>query len=328
MRSPEIVVVQVSREAVGSLGRGRVGSFVGPFAQQGLYEAFGFSVGLGAIGTSPQVAQLELLADGFEPVGDIAGAVVGHDGLDTDAATLEPGDRAFEKAGGGRGSFIGEDLGVGEAGSVVDSDMDELPADASSILTTIAGDAMTDAADAPELLDVHVDELAGMLPLVSANGFFGLQALESREAVTGQDTSDRGRTEAHAGSDLRACVPASAKADHLLDSIQMDLPRHPIRPRAAINQGRLAGLLISPLPLEGRPSRDSRRRGGPGHGHPSEYSIDKHESTGRATSGILVKLHLGSFVEVVALDTSSLTDLGPDGQLQTRTVNNVLRNES
>ena len=45
------------------------------------------------------------------------------------------------------------------------------------------------------------------------------------------------------------------------------------------------------------------------------------------TSRILVKLHLGSFVEAVALDTSSLTDLGPDGQLKTRTVNNVLRNE-
>jgi hypothetical protein len=50
-------------------------------------------------------------------------------------------------------------------------------------------------------------------------------------------------------------------------------------------------------------------------------------STGWATSGILVKLHLGSFVETVALNTSSLTDLGPDGQL-TLPVNNVLRNET
>jgi hypothetical protein len=244
-----------------------------------------------------------------------------------DAAALEPGDGAFEKAGGGWGSFIGEDLRVGEARSVVDSDMDELPSDASRVLPTITGDAMTDAADAAQLLDIHVDELAGMLPLVSANRLFGLQALESREAVTGQDTSDRGRTEAHAGSDLRAGVAAPAKADHLLDPIRMDLPRHSIRPGTAIDQGRLAGLLISPLPLEGRPSRDSGRRGGPGHGHPSEYSIDKHESTGRATSGILVKLHLGSFGLLLALDTSSLTDLGPDGQ-QTLPVNNVLRNEN
>jgi hypothetical protein len=274
------------------------------------------------------MAQLELLAGRFEPVGAVAGAVIGHDGLDTDAATLEPGDRAFEKAGGGRGPFIGEDLGVRESGSVIDSDMDELPADATDLLRVVSMDAMTDAADTAQLFDVHVDELAGMLPLVPANGLFGFEAPEPRETVTAQDASDRGRTEAHAGSDLRAGVAAPTKADHLLDSIGMDLPRHPMRPRAAINQGRLAGLLISPLPLEGRPSRDSGRRGVPGHGHPSAYSINKHESTGGATSGILVKLHLGSFVEVVALDTSSLTDLGPDGQLQTRTVNNVLRNDT
>jgi hypothetical protein len=39
-----------------------------------------------------------------------------------------------------------------------------------------------------------------------------------------------------------------------------------------------------------------------------------------------VKLHLGSFGWPLALNTSSLTDLGPDGQ-QTLPVNNVLRNE-
>jgi len=55
--------------------------------------------------------------------------------------------------------------------------------------------------------------------------------------------------------------------------------------------------------------------------------MDQKQSTGRATSGILVKLHLGSFDELLALNTSSLTDLGPDGQ-QTLPVNNVLRNET
>jgi hypothetical protein len=328
MRSPEIVVVEVSREAIGSLDGGCVGSFVGPFAQEGLDEAFGFSVGLRAVGASSKVSELKLLTGGCEPVGAVAGAVVGHDGLDADAATLEPGDRAFEKAGGGRGSFIGEYLGVGEARSVIDSDMNELPADAADFLRAVAMDAMTDTPDAAQLLDVHVDELAGLVPLVSANGFFGLQALESRQAMAGQDASDCGRTKAHAGSDLGAGVAAPTKADHLLGSIRMSLPRHPMRPRAAIDQGRLAGLSISPLPLESRPSRDSRRRGGPGHGHPSEYSSDKHESTGGATSGILVKLHLGSFSGLLALSTYSLTDLGPDGQLQTPTVNNVLRNDT
>jgi hypothetical protein len=227
-------------------------------------------------------------------VGAVAGAVIGHDGLDADAATLEPGDGAFEKAGRRRGSLIGEDLGVGESGGVIDSDMDELPADAADLLGVVAMDAMTDAADTAQLLDIHVDQLARLVPLVSASGLFGFEVLESGEAVTAQDPRDRGRTKAHAGGDLRAGVTAPAKADYLLNPIRMDLARHPRRPRTAIDQGRLAGLLISTLPLEGRTSRDSGRRGGPGHGHPSAYSINQHESTGRATSGILVKLHLGS----------------------------------
>jgi hypothetical protein len=35
----------------------------------------------------------------------------------------------------------------------------------------------------------------------------------------------------------------------------MRLPWHPVRPGAAIDQRRLAGLLESPLPLKGRPPR-------------------------------------------------------------------------
>jgi hypothetical protein len=106
----------------------------------------------------------------------------------------------------------------------------------------------------------------------------------------------------------------------------MSLPRHPQGPRTAIDQGRLTGLSISPLPLESRPPRYTGRLGGLGHGHPSQDPVHEQGSTGWATSGIVVKLHLGSFGWPLALNTYSLTDLGPDGQ-QTLPVNNVLRNE-
>ena len=55
--------------------------------------------------------------------------------------------------------------------------------------------------------------------------------------------------------------------------------------------------------------------------------MNQKNSTPRSNSGIVVELHLGSSGELVALDTSSFTDLGPDGQ-QTLPVNNVLRNET
>jgi hypothetical protein len=272
------------------------------------------------------MSQLEFLAGGLELVRDVAGAVVGHDGLDPDAAVLEPGDRASEEGGGGWGPFVRQDLGVGQAGGVVDSDMDKLPADASDSCGAVSVDAMADTADTAQLLDIDVEQLARAFSLVSDDRLFGLEAAEPRETEAGQDASHGSRTQAHSGCDLWTRAASAAQTQNLLNPNWMSLPRHPVRPGTAIDQRRLAALSISSLPLEGRPARYTGRLGGAGHGHSSQDSMHEQGSTGWATSGILVKLHLGSFVETVALNTSSLTDLGPDGQ-QTLPVNNVLRNE-
>jgi hypothetical protein len=173
---------------------------------------------------------------------------------------------------------------------------------------------MPDATDTPQLLDVDVDQLAGTFSLISHDRLLGFEALEPGEAGPGQDAGDGGRTQAHPGCDLGTRVASPAQPQNFLDSVWMSLPRHPERPGTAIDEGRLAGLSISPLPLEGRPPRYTGRLGGPRHGYTCEDPLNQKQSTGWATSGILVKLHLGSFVETVALDTSSLTDLGPDGQ--------------
>jgi hypothetical protein len=188
-------------------------------------------------------------------------------------------------------------------------------------------DAMSDTTDTSQLLDVDVDQLARAISLISHDRLLRLEALEPRETGPGQDAGDGGRTQAHPGRDLGTRVATTAQPQNLLDSVRMSLPWHPARPGTAIDEGRLAGLSISPLPLERRPPRYTGRLGGPRHGHSSQDSLNQKQSTDWATSGILVKLHLGSFGRPVALNTSSLTDLGPDGQ-QTLPVNNVLRNES
>jgi hypothetical protein len=259
-------------------------------------------------------------------VRDVAGAIVGHDGLGMDSAVLEPGDRASKEACRGWRSFVGQDLSVGQPRGVIDGDMDELPTDASDSGGSVAVDAMSDTADTPQLLDIDVDQLAGTISLISDHGRLGLEALEPREAAASQDTGDRGGTQAHSGCDLWARLASAAQSQHLLDTVGMSLPRHSVRPGAAIEQGRLASLSLSPLPLESRPARYTGRLGGPARGHPSQDPLHEQGSTGWATSGIVVKLHLGSFDELLALHTYSLTDLGPDGQ-QTLPMNNVLRNE-
>ena len=53
---------------------------VGPLAQSGLDEAFGFAVGLGGVGASAAVLQTHLLAGAAKMVGAIATAVIGPAG--------------------------------------------------------------------------------------------------------------------------------------------------------------------------------------------------------------------------------------------------------
>jgi hypothetical protein len=292
-----------------------------------LDEAFRLSVGFGAIGSGAEMTELEFQTGGLELVGDVAGPVIRHDRLDGDAAALEPTDGTPEEAGGAGGSLIGKDLRVRHSSGVVDGDMDEFPADTSCLDRMVSVDTMTDAADPTQLLDVHVDQFTRPIFLVSEDGLFGLEAAQAREAVPSQDAGHSGRAQPDTNRDLKPGLSSSAQAQHFLYPRGMGLPRYSMRSRATIDQGRLAGPFESFLPLERCPARYASLRGGPGHRHPFLDPTDQQGSTRRAASGIVVKLHLGSSDELVALDTSSLTDLGPDGQ-ETSPVNNVLRNDT
>lgn len=57
--------------------------------------------------------------------------------------------------------------GMTEARVVVDADMQALAADAAHLVAAVAGDPMTGPLDAAQFLGVEVEQLAGMLPLVS-----------------------------------------------------------------------------------------------------------------------------------------------------------------
>jgi len=105
--------------------------------------------------------------------GSVAAAVVGEQPLDGDAVPLVEGDGSTEEADDRGRALVGEDFGIGEAAVVVDADVDVLPADGVAddpvavgaarvvVLIGATADAFAGAAaDAAELLDVDVDELA------------------------------------------------------------------------------------------------------------------------------------------------------------------------
>jgi hypothetical protein len=299
---------------------------VGPSAQESLDEAFGFSIGARAVGSSTQVAQAEPSAGGGEAAGDVAGAVVGHDAGDGDAVGAVPGDQSSKEGNRCWRPFVGKDFGISETGGVVDGDVNELPPGTAAALPAIAGDAVADDLDAAQLLDIDVDELSGTVSLVTADGFLGVEVLEPRETLLGQDAGHCGRTRSDTRGDLGSGLPTPAQSEDLLDDERRGLTRRTMGSRAAIHQRRRAVQLIATFPFRSGSAGNTGRLGGAGDGDTRLNPLNQQHSTGRASSGILVKLHLGSFVETVALNTSSLTEKGPDGQLPHG--NNVLRNHS
>src|SRR5436190_14559639 len=99
----------------------------------------------------------------------IAGTVVAHHPLDGDPHGAKPLAGAPDKARGRLPTLIAQDLGVGEAGGIVDADVDELPAGSAQKAPmvadpgtvgpdpAVAGHPVAGNDDPPELLDVDVD---------------------------------------------------------------------------------------------------------------------------------------------------------------------------
>ena len=88
-------------------------------------EALGLAVGFWSVGTGEAVLEAEG-GDGIAHGGGAgAGAIVGVNALGWDAMRLEEGKGGLEAGDGAACSFIREELGEGEAGMIVDGDVEE-----------------------------------------------------------------------------------------------------------------------------------------------------------------------------------------------------------
>jgi hypothetical protein len=66
-------------------------------------------------------------------------------------------------------ALVGQDLGEGDARGGVEADVVEFPTGAAAPAGARAGDAMADLLEAAELLDVEVEQLAGVVALVASD---------------------------------------------------------------------------------------------------------------------------------------------------------------
>jgi len=155
--------------------------------------------------------------------------VVGHDPLDAHAEAGEPGGGTGEEAGAGRAALVGQELGVGEAGGVVDRDMQVFPADpARPVAAAVAGDAVAEAGDLAELLAVEVEQLAGGGALVADRRRRRLEGAEASEAEAAQHAADGRARPAERPGDARSAPALAAQALDRGD----DIGRRPAGERA------------------------------------------------------------------------------------------------
>ena len=101
-------------------------------------------------------------------VRDVGGVVVGHDSFNGDAVGGEPGDGPIEERDAGGCFLVGQDLDVGDAVGVIDTDVHGFPADAMVVVAWFsAGDVVAGFVETAELFDVDVDQLAWMAAAIS-----------------------------------------------------------------------------------------------------------------------------------------------------------------
>src|SRR5262249_60384164 len=104
--------------------------------------------------------------------------------------------------------------------------MDKLPTDAGVAIERAgisAGDAMTHGADAAELFDIEMDELAWFFAFITPDRFGRLQGTKLVQPQPTQNTADRSWLDARLGGGLLAFL--SLSGDCLL------LPHHTLGPR-------------------------------------------------------------------------------------------------
>jgi hypothetical protein len=188
---------------VAFLGVGPVAN-ISPFAEGSLDEAFGFSVGARGVGPSEAVANAESSAGVTEPVGAIATSVVGKQGANGDAVLGIKSNGVAQESEGSFGFLVGQQLGEGEAGVIIDGDMERLPAGVLPPPATSSIATNGNLLIARHSLDVEMQQISRKGVFITHHGWGGMQIAPAIETSAPQDAADGGGTQSGGLGDLIA----------------------------------------------------------------------------------------------------------------------------
>jgi hypothetical protein len=287
----EVIVMKIERKESSAMVAGVIRAGVGPFAGDGLDEALSLAIGLRAIGFGEEVTEAELMAGGGEELGAIGGASIGEDALDFDAVSGVAADGLVESSEDALSLFVGEESGEGEAGVIVDGDVEALDAGAWIALRAIAGGADTGTCEAAQFLDVEVEEIAGGVAFVAQRGrFWRLQRAKAVEVMAAQDAGEGGLGDWQHHHDLSIGTALPAESKDLGFEIGRRPARLALRGRRAILEAlRKAGLFGASEPPADGLFTDAKRGGGVAQGATELGMLKSHlRSPQRSQRGISV----------------------------------------
>lgn len=222
-----VVLVQPVGEGVSAFLLAGVAAGVGPPVTHRAVEPLHFSVGLRPVRAGELRTDRQRLAGVAPQVRPVCPTVVGQHSFDGHATFGEPLDRPVQDGDGGYGRLVVVDLGVRDAGVVVNDGVHErVPKLGVAVLVARLawGDgavppalAATDVAlaaavgDVPELLHVHVNQRPGVGVLVPADGFTGgpVDVGQPVQAGRGEDAMHGGGCNVESGSELNGSFPHS-----------------------------------------------------------------------------------------------------------------------
>ncbi len=189
----EVIVMKVVRKEGSTVVAGAIGTGIGPLAGKGLDEAFGFAISLRPVGLGEEMLEAELPAGSSEGFGTIGGAAIGEDLLDDDAMSGVEREGLVEGVEDALSAFVGEQTSEGEAGVIINGDVQAFDTGAGVALSAVTGGADPGTDEAAELLDIEMEELARVVAFVTPGGRFGrFQGREAVEVMAAQDAGEGG----------------------------------------------------------------------------------------------------------------------------------------
>src|SRR5262245_2313744 len=291
-----VVEVEPAVKSAGAGGVAAVDAHVGPFVEQGAVEAFDFAVPLGAAWWEATVPCAGGVDGGGEGVGAVTGAVVGLDGLDADVELGEPGMRSLPESDRGDGFLVIEDFAVGDAAVTVDRGVDERVTDTGvAMVAVVTASVRSPAAagrDAPQFLDVDLDEFAGTVVLDPSPDHGSGRPVHPRdpiETATAQDPMNRRGGQLENARDARRSQLAglTQPLDLVLD-VARGAGGHRTRPARAVHQTAIAFASPPSPPLVRGLARDPELVGDVRDRAALLDPCDQQTSTMQVQSGVTV----------------------------------------